>query len=414
MNKFTYACCVIVCNTLVACSGSDNNNDNAVELISTSTLEDSGINAEVPILSPSRTIDLVAQGAVGLSPNGKEVAIAKSYPLDPDLITGYETTITIYDTATGLLQREFTQSFEGEGLTDNRQGGGFSRPELVMWSDDNTLTVLFGGAMVGYSIQALTGEVLATQTDTDIDLCIVYSENIDTFDPGSNSFFCLGYYPDNKLITVDTRSLTYIETTPKVTDEYIADMAMSYDANEFALAYECVNCSQFSTEFFNSQMAQSTGRDNTSTRFTVLGDGFNVIGIERNSFLINDTSLVSLDGHVDTSANVSLMRNIVAMDRAFYPSVTNPYAGFRLLEIPNGRVVGDILHKGVINGSITFEEILFSSDGSLAARVSANSVDIYSTNQPTNYTALKECVSDEEATLINPTVLSAYQVDFCE
>jgi len=215
MKKITYIWCVIVCKTLVACGGSGSSNGNAVELISTSTPESSGIYAEIPILIPNRTIDLVAQGVVGLSPNGKELAIAKSYPLDPDFRTGYETTITIYDTATGLLQREFTQSFEGEGLTDNRQGGGFSRPELVMWSDDNTLTVLFGGAMVGYSIQAQTGEVLATQTDTDVDLCSAGREDIDTFDPRSNTFFCIGFYPDNKLITVDTRNLTYSETTPK-------------------------------------------------------------------------------------------------------------------------------------------------------------------------------------------------------
>ena len=268
--------------------------------------------------------------------------------------------------------------------------------------------------MVGYSIQAQTGEVLATQTDTDINLCSATREDIDTFDPRSNTFFCLGFYPDNKLITVDTRNLTYIETTPKETVEYLADVSMSHDGNELAITYQCTNCPQFSTEFFNSQMVQSTGADDTATRFTVLGNGFKLIDIADYSFLLNDTSLISLDGHVNGNADINLTRKIVAVDRLYYASDFNRDAGFRLLEIPNGRVVGDILNKGIINANSYPEEVLFSSDGSLAAHVSYTSIDLYSTNQRTNYTALKECVDDEEALVIKPTVLSAYQINLCD
>jgi|GEM_PF-5952925 len=400
MKIYTFFLPVFCSVVLVACSssgGSGGNNgdtsnggtEGGIELVSTTSLESSGVNVEIPTLTAKSTINVVNQGVVGLSPNGRELAIAKSYPLDANFETGYETTVSIFDTDTGILQREFTESFEGEGLTDNRMGGGFSRPSLVMWSNDDTLTVLFGGVMAGYSFQAKTGEVLAKQLDTQANICRARAENINTFNPRNNTFFCIGFSPDSRLVAVDTRSLTHTATTPIETDELLVELSMSHSGDELVLMYEgasCVICRVATAYFISANSLQQTRDSTTATRYAALGNGFSLVDINFESFLVTATRSIPLDGSVDVSADTNLTKSIIAIDRGYYSPNLGAGSGFRLLRLPNGRVIGDISHRG----SSGPERMLFSTDGSIAAHVADLTVDIYTTEPNTIYTALQE------------------------
>ncbi len=363
-------------------SDAGNGADN-IELISTATLVNSGADVEVPALVSRASFTKVLEQAVGVSPDGTELAIAASNRLD----VGYEAIVTIYDTGTGALKRELTQTLEEVGFA-NRMGGGFSRPELVLWSEDDTLTVLFGAVMVGYSIQAQTGELLATQAEVEANICSVQDTDIDLFDPRNNRLFCIGVDRDDGLLVVDTRSLTYSSVVVAKVDQEMLGVVLSHDGSELALSYGrrgCfASCEILSVQFLDSITLQPTREDDeTNSAYALLGEGYDVVGAS----LKTNTGIISIDRFDGHYLESNLTRDIAAMDQPYGDTGVSAVPRFRLFSLPYGRVIGDI---PLYTRYEYPERILFSNDGRVAVHVGGVAADVYSTTQRSAYTVLNE------------------------
>lgn len=390
MRSYQLLLTVITLFFLTACNNSntgDNTNGNnstneseTDELVSTASLEFAGTDRAIPVLTPRTIISRPENSNVALSPDGSELAVVTSDSQNAQI----ETIVTIYSTTNQSIQREFS-AFRDEGVSSR------GRVSLVLWSEDGALSVLYEKNLRAHVFDVQSGEVLLTGEPFErFDECRFSSKDIAKFDPKTNRIYCIKSSDPAEVHTVNTRTLTRRAITLFAEGQYLGGLVRSHDSSELAFEFseDGMCCVNLSAVFFDSETFQTT-RENgpTSVTYGLLGDGFDVVFDERS----NNLRLGSDGFYLEASSNFfefSTDGKIAALARPIiYDNEANmPDPGFRVVTLPEGIVVGDVIE----DESSSDHQNLFSIDGSTMAYVADTSIEIYSTDQRTNYTVVSE------------------------